>query len=200
MHRRALRLNLDRSGQEEKDLALARTGDREAYGRLVKAHFAGLYGLLFRLVGNPEDAEDICQEAFVKAWRNLNTLAEAAPLRPWLTRIGVHLFYDHLRKRGRGVPVVALDPLVQDPKGAEVEPLDALVGREAQALLGEAIGRLPERFQVALVMRVVEGRDYDEVAEVVGLKPATVRTQVSQGRKLLMRLLEPWLRERGEIQ
>ena len=115
-------------------------------------------------------------------------------MRPWLTRIGVHLYYDHLRKRGRGARVVALDPLAFEPEGGELEPLEAMAGREAQALLAEAIGRLPERLQVVLVMRVVEGREYDEVAKVVGLKPATVRTQVSQGRKLLMRLLDPWLR------
>ncbi len=198
MDRRTLRLNLDRKGQESQDLDLARGGDREAYGRLVKAQFGGLYGLLFKLVGSPEDAEDLCQEAFVRAWGALDSLKPGAAFRPWLTRIGVHLFYDYLRKRGRGAAVVALDPIAMQIEGGELTPLENLAGREAQSLLAEAISRLPERLQAAVVMRVVEGREYEEVASAVGLKPATVRTQVSQGRRLLMRLLGPWLRDTGD--
>jgi RNA polymerase sigma-70 factor (ECF subfamily) len=197
MERERLRLKLDRSGQEGKDLSSASGGDRAAFGRLVEMHFGGVYGLLFRLVGSPEDAEDLAQEVFVRAWKSLDTLADGQSLRPWLSRIAVNLFYDHLRKRGRGLRVVDLDPLAAEPGGRELEPFEELDGREAQALLGAAIERLPQGLQAAVVLRVVEGRSYAEVAESMGLKQQTVRAQVAKGRQLLMRLLKPWFSERG---
>lgn len=193
MEREKLRLRLDRTGQEATDLSAALEGDRPAFGRLVEMHFGGIYGLLFRLVGSPEDAEDLSQEVFVRAWKSLGSLADGDAMRPWLTRIAVNLFYDHLRKRGRGLRVVELDPLAADPGGRELEPFEELDNREGQALLGAAIERLPEKVQAAMVLRVVEGRSYDEVAAALGLKEQTVRAHVVQGRRLLMRFLKPWL-------
>ena len=193
MERKPLRLKLNRSEEERRDLELAQTGDREAYGRLVRLHFGGVYGLLFRLVGSPEDAEDLSQETFVRGWGALGAVQAGSSLRPWLTRIAVNLFYDHLRRRGRGAAVVELDPIAHEPSGREPEPLDQLQSRESQAVVAAAIERLPERLQAAVIMRVVEGRDYEEIAQVMGLKTATIRTHVWQGRRLLMSLLRPWL-------
>lgn len=192
MEREKLRLRLDRTGQEAQDLSMAQAGDREAFGRLVEKHFGGIYGLLIRMVGSPEDAEDLAQEVFVRAWKSLASISMGDALRPWLTRIAVNLFYDHLRKRGRGLKMVELDPLAADPGGRELEPFEELDGREAQALLAAAIERLPERLQAAVILRVVEGRSYEEVATSMGLKQQTVRSHVAQGRQLLMRFLKPW--------
>ncbi len=197
MEREKLRLRLDRGAQEAKDLSASRAGDRAAFGRLVEKHFGGIYGMLFRMVGSPEDAEDLAQETFVRAWKSLGSLTDGEATRPWLTRIAVNLFYDHLRKRGRGLRVVELDPLVADPGGRELEPFDELGGREAQALLAAAIERLPERLQAVIVLRVVEGRSYEEVAMSLSLKPQTVRSLVVQGRQLLMRFLRPWFANGG---
>ena len=192
MEREKLRLRLDRTGQEARDLSMAQAGDREAFGRLVEKHFGGIYGLLIRMVGSPEDAEDLAQEVFVRAWKSLASISTGDALRPWLTRIAVNLFYDHLRKRGRGLKMVELDPLAADPGGRELEPFEELDGRESQALLAAAIERLPERLQAAVILRVVEGRSYAEVATSMGLKQQTVRSHVAQGRQLLMRFLKPW--------
>ena len=189
------RVRLNRSAEEAYDVAAARAGDRDAYGRLVRLHFGGVYGLLVRLVGSPEDAEDLSQETFVRAWKALDSLRPNSAMRPWLTRIAVHLFYDYLRRRGRGAAVVELDPLLHEPEGREDQPFSALQGRETQAALAAALERLPERQQVAVVLRVIEGREYDEAAEIMGLKAATVRTLVYQGRRLLMRLLQTQMGE-----
>ncbi|MDF1838535.1 MAG: sigma-70 family RNA polymerase sigma factor [Planctomycetota bacterium] len=197
MERETLRLRLDRRAQEVRDLSSAGSGDRAAFGRLVEMHFGGIYGLLFRMVGNPEDAEDLAQEVFVRAWKSLGSISDDEALRPWLTRIAVNLFYDHLRKRGRGLRVVELDPLAADPGGREMEPFEELDNREAQALLGAAIERLPERLQAAVILRVVEGRSYEETAAAMGLKQQTVRGHVAKGRQLLMRFLKPWLTNGG---
>jgi RNA polymerase sigma-70 factor (ECF subfamily) len=198
MPKRSLRLKLDRSAEEQRALEEALAGDREAYGRLVTMHFGGVYALLYRLVGNPEDAEDLAQETFVRAFRALPKAFTGTDLRPWFSRIAVHLFYDHLRRRGRGAAVVQLDPIAMDPSGSEPQPLSELEHKEAQALLAAAIERLPARLQVVLNLRIVEGREYPEVAKVMGLKIETVRTQVHQARRLLLRLLGPWFGEENQ--
>ena len=90
-------------------VASARDGDRGAFDRLVRAHFAGVYATLFRLVGNHEDAEDLAQETFVRAYGGLSAYRGDCALRPWLTRIALHLARDHFRRRGRGAQVVQLE-------------------------------------------------------------------------------------------
>ncbi|MEZ6003976.1 MAG: sigma-70 family RNA polymerase sigma factor [Planctomycetota bacterium] len=193
MVERSLRMRLDGVEQERRDLVAAQGGDRQAFGRLVERHFGPLYGLLYRLAGNPEDAEDLCQEAFVRAWSALPNLRPESRLAPYLAQVGLHLFYDQLRARGRRPSGVRLDPLIDGGPADEHTPLESLQGREADQLLAEALERLPERLRTALVLRVIEGRDYEEIAEITGNTVTTLRTQVHQARRMLLRLLAPWL-------
>lgn len=169
--------------QESGLLARARAGDRQAYGELVQLHFARVYSLLHRTTGNHEDAEDLAQETFVRAWRSLERFREQSSFSTWIARIALHLSTDHARARAlrRSAPL------------GEHEPAAPESTREAQAELASALARaldcLPPRLRLALVLRVLEGREYGEVAELTGVRPATARTQVMQARALLARWL-----------
>lgn len=175
----------------------ARGGDREAFDTLVRQHFAEVYGLLFRMVGNHEDAEDLAQETFVRAFRSLSFFREEGRLAAWLGRIALHLARDQHRRRARGPFVPGLDSSELETSGNEPEPARELSRRELVQRVGEAVAELPHNLRAALVLRVLEGRDYDEVAAATGMKPGTVRTQVMKARRLLMRTLRPWI-ERNE--
>jgi len=174
----------------------ARSGDRRAFDALVRQHFAAVYRMLHRLVGNAEDAEDLAQECFVRAWGALGGYRSEAPFEAWLRRIALHLAQDHFRGRSRrsvGDP----GELEAFPDRPERRPESELGRRELSGRLAGAIQRLPERLRAALVLRVLEGLEYDDVGRATGVTSATARTHVMQARKQLLRALAPWLGPRS---
>lgn len=188
----------DRASADERWIAAAQAGDREAFDLLLRRHYRRIHGTLFRLVGNPEDADDLAQETFVRAWKSLRFYNGKAPFGAWLVRIAVHLATDHFRARGRRAGVVGLEAMALEPAAAGGEPGERLSQVEARRLVAEAVEELPTNLRVALVLRVLEGRPYEEVAAATGVRPGTVRTQVMRARKLLERLLAPLLEGRRD--
>lgn len=168
----------------------ASAGDRAAFDDLVRQHIKDTYRQLHRLVGNHEDAEDLTQDCFVKAYRSLRFYRGEGTFSAWLGRIAVHLARDHHRQRGRQLRTVALDRVEVEPAARQTEELTQ---RELIRHVGQAVDDLPSSLRAALVLRVLEGRDYEDVARATGMKRGTVRTQVMKARKRLMAALRPWL-------
>jgi RNA polymerase sigma-70 factor (ECF subfamily) len=184
------------------------------------------------MIGSHEDAEDLAQESFVRAWNALPHYREEAAFPTWLCRIALHLAQDHRRagaRRAASIPIESIPLRIRregsgDAPGegmgggfstramraaeslrpsSEPSPAEALSKAELSRELARAIDRLPPRLRAALVLRAIEGREYDEVAEIIGVKATTARTHVMQARRLLQRSLAPWLsssppREQGE--
>jgi len=172
----------------------ARDGDRAAFDALVRAHFKRVYAFTHRLIGSHEDAEDLAQECFVRAWRALPHYREEAAFSTWLCRIALHLAQDHRRSGARRSVAIPIELAPAEPRREDAgEPGDALTRAELSREVVLALDRLPPRLRAALVLRAIEGREYGEVAEITGVKPATARTHVMQARKLLQRALAPWL-------
>lgn len=178
----------------------AQAGEAAAFDELVRTHFTHVYAFLHRQLGNPEDAEDLAQETFVRAHAALAHYRADASFATWLVRIAHHLAIDHQRASGRrhraqafsGLDASVLESLRER---AELEPTPnerAARGELARAL-SLALDRLPPRLRAVLVLRVFEEREYDEVARITGVRPATARTQLVQARKLLLRWLAPLL-------
>ena len=187
---------LDEAGLIE----LARQGDREAFDRLARRHLPRVYSVLFRLLGTHEDAEDLAQECFVRAHRSLDFYRGDGPFGGWLVRIAVHLARDYGRERARRAPTLGGG----GPEGLEAlvarvdAPWQALSRRELMQRLARSIETLPEALRIALVLRVLEGMEYEEIAGVTGMRPATVRTQVMKARKLLARLMGPFVERKSK--
>jgi len=175
----------------------AQNGERAAFDELVRRHFARIHGLAFRLVGNHEDAEDLAQECFVRAWGALDRFRDSGGLAAWFARIAIHLAHDLHRRRGRRGEAVAgaLGPSVTAPSSPE--PSAALSERELSRRIESAIERLPWRLRVALTLRVFEGLDYVEIARTSGVTETTARTHVMKARRLLARWLGPLLEGRS---
>ena len=168
----------------------AQGGDRSAFDQLLRRYYPQIHGTLFRLVGNPEDADDLAQETFVKAWVSLRFYRKEASFGAWLTKIALHLATDFFRSRGRRGE---LGDMTADLASQCQRPDEELSHKEARSLVAEAVDELPTHLKTALVLRVLEGRDYSEVAEATGLRIGTVRTQVMRARKILKRMLKPML-------
>ena len=179
--------------QEQALIRRARAGDHDAYDDLVRANFERVFALLYRMIGNHEDAEDLAQECFVRAYLALPRYREEATFSTWLHRIAVHLALDHRRGNLRRADLRLHElALAGDAPGSATNPAPDTHANELSRKLAVAIDRLPPRLRSALVLRTLEEREYPEVAELLGIKPATARTHVMQARKLLLRWLAPW--------
>jgi RNA polymerase sigma-70 factor (ECF subfamily) len=182
--------------QEASCIERARGGDREAFDALVRAHYERIYACAFRLIGNHEDAEDLAQECFVKAHAALSLFGGRSRLSVWLRSILVHLVRDRLRARDRRPGLASLQDDLQ--VSATPEPAAELGRKELGVHLGEAMRALPDHLRIPLVLRALEGLDYDEISASTGVTAATARTQVMRARKALRRLLEARLGGHGE--
>ena len=153
------------------DVALARAGDRVAFGRLFDRYAAMVHGVLLARVPKA-DADDLVQDVFVVALERLGALKEQASVGGWLATIARNRAIDFLRGRPQLVPLP--DTLeVVDPRRAEVSQVLAL------------IRSLPEAYREPLALRLVEGLTGPEIAEQVGLTPDSVRVNLCRGMKLL---------------
>lgn len=161
----------------------ARRGDQEAFSQLIVQYQVPLYNMALRMVGGHEDAADITQEAFLRAWSKIRTLREA-PFKSWLFQIAANLCYDHFR-RGRRygempeedhqARIVPLGLVAPDPQErAEIN--------ERHRLVRQAIGALEHDLRMAIILRDVNGLSYDEIAHVLRVPLGTVKSRIARAR------------------
>lgn len=178
-------------------VAATLAGDAEAFGRLVEAYERAAVSTSYRLLGNSDDAAEIAQEAFLRAFRSLSKLKEPTRFGPWLLRIVSNLSLNARRSRKHG-PKVALDAERGD-EGVADEDADRLVtrlgpdrcaeGRELQGAIDEALNALPEKQRMALVLFTIEGWPQKDIAELLECSLETVKWNVFQARKRLREML-----------
>ena len=161
----------------------ARAGDEEAFGDLVALHERAVLRTAWRLVGNPEDARDIAQEAFLRLHGHLRRIKADRDLAPWLYRVTVNLGLSALRRRKRK-PETSFDFGVDRDEGPSTRPeqIRRSDAADARRLLGTVLDQLSEKERAAIVLRDLEGLDILEVAQVLGCRRGTVRTHLSRGR------------------
>jgi RNA polymerase sigma-70 factor (ECF subfamily) len=177
----------------------ARNGDREAFSCLVKKYEAKVFQLAYGLTRNRQAADDLAQEAFIKAYTGLPKFESRSAFGTWLYRITVNHAKDYLR-RSKARKEVSLDDLspavLADNDGPEREA--RLRAREkTRELVLRMIGLLPEKYANILSLRDLQGRSYEEIAEVLNISPGTVDSRLHRARKLLRKRLEPSLRPQG---
>jgi RNA polymerase sigma-70 factor (ECF subfamily) len=171
----------------------ARSGDLDAFNQLVELHQRSVFNLALRMIGNAASAEDAAQEAFLHAYRSINSF-RGANFRAWLMRIAANASTDELRRRARR-PALSLQ---QPPPGAD-EPIDLpdpAAGPESQALSAEdrdriqvALLTLPNDQRVAVIMCDIEGFAYDEIALSMRCSIGTVKSRIARGRDKLRQAL-----------
>lgn len=164
----------------EIDIERARRGDREAIREIVQAHYPSVLRFLSTLCANPADAEELTQEAFVQALRNLRKFRGESGLRTWLHRIAFHEF-THRRRRER--PTLPLPDAMPTPffEGNSLLALD----------LESALRGVPEEFRLAFVLCDVQGLSMQEAADVMAVPLGTAKSRLHSARNRLQGLLEP---------
>lgn len=195
--------------------AIAQRMDRELmdqeFDRLVERHYQHAYNLAYRLTGNAADAEDLVQEAFLRAYRFFDRYDPTMPFINWFNQILTNLFIDEHRRRKR-LPTLSLEERFENEEGEESEQLDIadtspspLEIAEANQYLDaieEGLSRLSPEFRAAVVLADVMGHSYEEIAEMMNTSIGTVRSRIHRGRKQLRDIIQrhhPELFERGDL-
>ena len=161
-------------------------GNRDAFGWIVARYQSLLCSLAYSATGSLSQSEDLAQETFVTAWRQLADLRDPEKLRGWLCRISRNLTCDALRKQGRE-PIHKAEPLEELEESAATEPLpsDSTISREEEAILWRSIERIPENYREPLVLYYREHQSIENVATALDLSEDAVKQRLSRGRKLL---------------
>jgi len=183
---------------EDTALEQARGGDSDAFRVLVERHSIAVFRLAYRMTGNETDAEDMVQETFLRAWREIRRFDGRASFGTWLHRICANRTVDFLRSRNRWQPAISggvADPEVDhDPfRGLASEspsPERAARSAEAGATLEPALAALSEIERTAFVLRHYEGLPIDEVASALGVQPGAARHSIFRAVRKLRRALE----------
>ena len=173
--------------------AMAR--DETAVRAIIKANNRRLYRLARGILRNDDEAEDVVQEAYVRAFTHLESFRGDSSLATWLSRIAMNESEEH--KVSLDIQIDKLAPgaleaqIIQFPLSAAVEdPEKSMAQREIQNVVEHAIDELPEAFRIVFITRVVEGMNVEETAEILDLKPETVKTRLHRARAMLRENVE----------
>jgi len=157
---------------EDLDLiARVKAGEREAFDELVVKYQKPLYSLLYRMVSNHEDASDILQKTFVKAFTGLGSFERRSSFKTWLYQIAINLAKNVYRDRARAVHVPIDDVVIKkNPR-----TLETLIHNESRLLLRKSLTELPEKQRMTLILRVQEGKKFEEIASIMKCSLGTAK-------------------------
>jgi len=169
------------------DVRAAQAGDAEAFGRIYRAEAGRIHALALRLTGDPQRAEELVQDAFVRAWRKLPSFRAESSLATWLHRLTVNVFL----LDDRGVRRRALREILDDDLAERAGPRRS-IGEDVEDRidLERAIARLPEGARVAFVLFDVYGYSHEEIAAEAGVAAGTIRVQLHRARRRLREELD----------
>jgi RNA polymerase sigma-70 factor (ECF subfamily) len=179
-------------------VALARDGDSDAFRGLVDRHSRAVYRLAHRMTGNPQDAEDVVQETFLKAYRQLGRFESRANFGTWLHRIAVNCSIDLIRSRRHqemghdATDLEVLDGARQDERD-DPSPERLMLSAEVQERVGRAMEGLTAMERAAFVLRHFEGQSIDEISRSLGLKANAAKHSIFRAVRKMRLALEPFV-------
>lgn len=173
---------------EQELVRLAQSGDAEAFAALVQTFQTGVYGLCLRLTGKREDALDLTNETFLRAYRSLASFDSTLPFRPWLLRIATNLGRDWFKRRERG-PVPATDEQLAAIPDTQAPPLTRLVEADDRQGVRQAVEELPEPYRTVIILHYFNRLSYQEISESLEVPTGTVGTQIHRAKRLLRQAL-----------
>ena len=178
---------------DEELVARSRGGDVDSFNQLILRWERPIYALAYRVIGREDEARDVCQEAFLRAFRALPGFKGQAKFSSWLYRISLNLCRDWIRRERR-------QPIAQTPEGVDLielageaepsESIEELVARkEIGAAVARAMAELPEEQRTAIVLKEYHGLTFQEIADMLDCPLSTVKTRLYQGLTVLRREL-----------
>ncbi len=179
--------------REQELIVRVKQGDIQAFEPLIEAYEKQIYHLCLRMTGNPEDARDLTQESFLKAWQKLGQYHVESAFSTWLYRLSSNLCIDFLRQQKRRT-VFSLT--TEEDTGEELEvasvdpsPEEIVLQMDDRRAVADAMKELDEDHRLILTLRVVDDMPYEQIAQVLGVKEGTVKSRLARARTKLRRIL-----------
>ena len=182
--------NIDR--QETELISRAKQGDMQAFEELILQLEKIVYNVAFRMMNHSEDARDLSQEVFLKAYKNLEKFDERSSFSTWLYRITTNTCIDEMRKR-KGKQSYSLEAELENEEGSmqrqvvseEETPEERLLREEGKSEILQALDTLSEEHKAAVILRDIRGMSYEEISEIIELPMGTVKSRISRARNQL---------------
>jgi RNA polymerase sigma-70 factor, ECF subfamily len=181
---------------EQDDVALvvaSQTGDQDAFALLVQRHQRRVFNLVFRMLQQYEEANEITQEAFLAAWQGLPSFRGNARFSTWLYRIAYNCALKQLELRKRDKALQAA--MQAEHRNDEERVNDEIEARDRQAVVREQLSLLPAKYRIVLVLRHLQEMTYEEMAEILTMPIGTIKTHLFRARNLLKERLEAFEQE-----
>ncbi len=171
-------------------------GDQQAYYEILKRYRAPIYNLLYRMVRNKIDTEDLVQEAFIKAFSSLSSFNDDYAFSTWLYKIAINNCIDYFRKKK--LKTLPIDRPIESKDGdikrelpdASYRPDKNLLSKEKDELIENAIQNLPEKYRTAIILRHHEDKSYEEISEIMNIPLGTVKARIFRAREMLKKELK----------
>jgi len=185
---------------EEKELVrLSKEGNQEAFASLVKKYKTKVFNLAWSLTRDRETADDLAQEAFIKAYISLPKFQFKSEFGTWLYRITVNHVKDYLRKKSKMSKMLLAKmkeiPLVQESEMMKKEKEQ--ISEQRRKLVRQGLQTIPEKYQIILSLRDIQGFSYEEITKILKISPGTVDSRLHRARKMLRKKLAPFFIQKG---
>ena len=185
----------------------ARSGSHAAFRTLVERHQKRVYGMALSMLRDPDDARDVVQDAFIKAYRNLAGFQGDSAFYTWLYRIAMNLCIDRTRRRKRAAPVEFDETVAAEEDGESglspqrlgFDPARALDDREIRERVMASLEKLSPAHRAIIIMREVDGLSYQEIADTLSISIGTVMSRLFYARKRLQEMLRDLVDDDGEV-
>ena len=181
---RRQRVGMDRKTEED-IIARVLAGNRQAYARLVEEYKTAIYNLAYRMTGNVQDAQDLAQESFIRAYKNLVVFDPRRSFFTWLYTISLNLIRNYLKKKGRESSIPVGENSLSEAVSASEEQETA-----REELLEICLARLSPRVRELIVLRYYLGLSFEEVAEITGLSTSAVKMRIYRGLEKLQKYFD----------
>ncbi|MFA6456989.1 MAG: sigma-70 family RNA polymerase sigma factor [Bacteroidota bacterium] len=187
---------LDSRAEDSRNIKKALKGDQVAYRAILKKYHDQVYNLLYRMVHDKDEVEDLTQEAFIKAFNSLKNFNEEFAFSTWLYKIATNNCIDYIRKKK--LATFSIDKPLESKDGeysfeipdSTYEPDKTLIAGQRTRILEEAINALPEKYRQVIIMRHTEDKDYQEIADELKLPLGTVKAHIFRAREILYKRLK----------
>ena len=193
-----IEIDLDIYPDEAALVKALKRGDPEACACMIKQYAPRVYAIAIRMLNDPDDAEEVLQETFISACKNINKFEERSALGTWLHRIATNAALMHLRKRkhrevslDEPIEVRGGDDIYREVQDWTLAPDDHAMNSEVRDVLEKAISELPDTLRTVFILREIEGYSTEETANILGISVSAAKVRLHRARLRLRELLAP---------